>query len=298
MIQSLSLPLIVGTFMVPILAPAQNPVYPPLADFNQSGGAEVSQAFASEISRGATSLGNISSTHARAGWLGSYRANDRWTWLGGAEWRGIGFDRSSGSPIPREVHGVAAKLGADWNVSERWTLRLETDPGLYTDFEDVSLDDFNAPFGLRATYTPGPELTWVLGVNVDPRSGLPVIGGPGVRWRFAPEWTLSLILPRPRLEFAAMDSLTAFIGGELKGGSWRVADDFGQRRGEPRLDHEMVDYREIRVGGGVRWRVDLHWSLTFDAGWVVDRRFAFDREDVLLNGDGAPYLQVGALARF
>lgn len=298
MTKLLSLSLFAGTCWIPSGAPAQTSVYPPVADFDQTAGAEVSHSFASEISRGSRTLGDLSATHARAGWLGSFRANERWTWLGGAEWRGIGFERPSGSPIPGEVHGVAAKLGAEWNISERWTLRMETDPGLYTDFEDVSLDDFNAPFGLRATYTPSPALTWVLGLNVDARSGLPIIGGPGVRWRFAPDWTLSLILPRPRMELAATRSITAFVGGELKGGSWRVAEDFGRRRGEARLDQEMIDYREIRAGGGVRWRLDEHWSVSFDAGWVVDRRFTFDREDVLLNGDGAPYLQAGVLGRF
>ena len=55
-----------------------------------------------------------------------------------------------------------------------------------------------------------------------------------------------------------------------------------------------MDYREIRVGVGARWIFSKGWRATVDGGWAVDRRFTFDRESLLLNGNGAPYVQAGA----
>ena len=277
---------------------AQARVYPILADFDQALGAEVSYSLPSPISRGSSRLGDIDALHARAGWIGTIRASGSYAWLTGLEWRGSSFDAPAGAPIPEDVHSLALKLGNEWRFAERWIARFEVDPGLYSDFEDLSWDDFNAPFALRLTYSSTTNLTWVLGLGVDVRSDLPVVGGPGVRWRFSPDWTLNLIMPRPRIEFAANDLVTVFAGGELKSGSWRLSEDFGARVNEAKLNSEIVDYREIRVGAGLRWRMGRRWSATFDGGWVIDRRFTFERENLLLNGDGAPYLQVGVVALF
>lgn len=283
---------------LPVASQAQTRIYPLFADYNQALGAEVSYSLPAPISQGTTPLGNMDALHTKVGWLGTIRAGESHSWLLGAEWSGSRFAVAAGVPVPSEVHGLALKLGGEWRFADRWLARFEVDPGIYSDFADVSSDDLNAPFAMRLAYSPSTNLTWVLGINVDLRSGQPVVGGPGVRWKFAPDWTLNFIMPRPRIEFAANDSLSLFAGGELRGGSWRVAEDFGTRVTLAGLNNEIVDYREIRLGGGARWKLGQKWSAHFDAGWVMDRRFTFDRQNLLLNGDGAPYLQVGFLARF
>jgi hypothetical protein len=282
----------------PLHLSAQTLVYPPIASFSQAWGAEVSHSLPSDISRGSTGLGEMDATHARFGWLGTMRSAGSRSLLAGFEWRGSAFDSPAGAPIPDAVHSIALKLGGEWRMNEKWTLRFEADPGLYSDFEDITGDDFNAPLALRLTWAQNSNLTWVVGIGVDWRSGTPVIGGPGVRWRFAPDWTLNLIMPRPRIEFSPNRMVTVFAGGELKSGSWRVSEDFGQRSGDSQLDNEIVDYRESRAGAGVRLRLWRNWSASLDGGWVLDRRFNFDRENLLLNGDGAPYVQFGVLAVF
>jgi len=282
----------------PLRLSAQTLVYPPLSSFSQAWGAETSYSLPGELSRGDNGLGNMQAAHARAGWLGTFPIAEQHSVLAGLDWRGSIFDTPAAAPVPHDVQSLALKLGHEWQFREGWILRLEADPGIYSDFEDLSSDDFNAPFAFRLAYSPSSNLTWVAGINVDWRSGTPVIGGPGVRWRFAPDWTLSLIMPRPRIEYSPNRAVTFFAGGELKSGSWRVAEDFGRRVAEPALDNEIIDYREIRAGAGARLRFGKNWTATLDGGWVIDRRFNYDREDLLLNGDGAPYLQLGLLASF
>ncbi|MBL9169062.1 MAG: hypothetical protein JNN07_15080 [Verrucomicrobiales bacterium] len=259
---------------------------------------EGSYSAASDVVAGSAVVGEVETVHSKLDWLGTWRSSESFSWLTGAKWGRFGFDAPAGALIPDDVHSIALLVGAEWKFREGWFTRLEVEPGVYTDGEDFSSDDLNAPVALRLGYSPHERLTWVVAVRVDPRSDIPVIGGPGIRWKFHPDWTLNLLLPRPRIEYAISESVTLFAGGEITGGTWRVAEDFGTRRSDTRFDNDVLDYREIRVGVGARWKVAPGWRLTADAGWAVDRRFTFDRERLLLNGDGAPYLQAGIVASF
>ena len=62
--------------------------------------------------------------------------------------------------------------------------------------------------------------------------------------------------------------------------------------GEPALNNDTVSYRELRAGGGARWQFSRALQLTVEGGYAWDRRFQFNRSNVLLNGDGAPYLGI------
>lgn len=284
--------------LAPTPVSAQTRVTPTVSNFNHAWLAEASHTAESSLHEGRSRLGDLSTTHARLTYLGTLRLNESWSLLAGADAQLLSSRLPDGAPIPDSLGSVALKLGANWTLNPRWTLRAEVDPGIYSDFEDLSGDDFNAPFGLRATYAASTNVLWVLGLSVDPRGDIPVVGGPGVRWRFAPDWTLNLVLPRPRIEFAASRQLTLFAGGELKGGSYRVGERFGRDAGRPALDGETVSYREIRAGAGARYRIAPLLSISLDAGWTIDRRYHYENRHLLLNGDGAPYVQFGLLGVF
>ena len=61
---------------------------------------------------------------------------------------------------------------------------------------------------------------------------------------------------------------------------------------------EEISYSQWGVGAGARWRVVKPLLLFAEAGWLVDRRFHYDDRDLLLNGDGAPYLRGGLNGTF
>lgn len=138
----------------------------------------------------------------------------------------------------------------------------------------------------------------MFGLTFNYRSQYPVFGGVGLRWKFAEHWTLALLLPKPSVEYTVNEHLTLFAGGGISGGAFRVAKDFGNKDGQPKLNNSDVTYREMRVGSGARYRFNEHITLTADAGWMIDRRFEFDNGDLLLNGDGAPYVRVGVSGSF
>jgi len=88
-------------------------------------------------------------------------------------------------------------------------------------------------------------------------------------------WTLSLLVPEPRLEWAIGPRVALFVGGSLRGGTFRVAGDFGRTRGRPSLDHEYVDYRELAASAGVRWHLSPTTTLQAGVGRVFDGGSSF-----------------------
>lgn len=291
------------------LALAQN-YLPVLPDSGRATyGLEFSHSLDAPISRGDRELGDLNTMvsgfrylrtlaldgeAAPAGPLGETPGpGSAWSLRLGMDWQRFDFSLPDGAPMPDMLQSLALKVGVNWQFAEKWAALLEADPGLYSDFEDIGWSDVNVPVGMRFTYSPNRSLTWVFGLRYDAYNELPVLPGLGVRWRMDDHWTLSLMMPRPRLEYAWTDRLMLFAGGEFKGGGYRVAEDFGRRRGEPQLDDEQVTYREIRVGGGLRYRLARLLRLTVEGGWAVDRRFVFDDADLQFNGDGAPYIQIG-----
>src|SRR5205085_12518626 len=130
------------------------------------------------------------------------------------------------APLPERGYVTALLLGGDWQINEKWALHADIRPGLYTDFEDISFADFNAPFIAALSYRVSSNFLAVLGLGVNLRSDLGTIGGPGIRWRFADQWTLNLILPKPVIEFAVAPAVTLYGGGEWRSFSFRTAEDF------------------------------------------------------------------------
>jgi len=190
------------------------------------------------------------------------------------------------------------KLGYSRQLDPAWALRLDIDPGLSSHLHDLGGGDFNAPFGLRLVRTVNREFQWLIGLNVDLRSGTPVMGGVGARWQITPDCTLLLMVPSPRVEWTVSPSLGFFVGADLRSGAFRVADDFGRRHGRPLLDAQIVDYREISAGAGLRWQLTPAVAVHAAAGWMFDRRFQYAKRNLLLNGDGAATAQLTVTGTF
>jgi hypothetical protein len=253
--------------------------------------ARFSSAGSADIAEGTRPLGEMRHTHVAFEGSTTLALGRDSAAIVGLGWRRFDFSGSV-ADVPDSLSSLALKLGYSRTFSPQWSLRAEIDPGIYSDFEDVGSDDLSSPFGLRVLYAAKRELQWAFAVFVDPRSSVPVIGGIGARWQFAPQWTLLAFLPEPRVEFAASERLRFYAGASLRGGTFQVAEDFGRRRGRPLLDEQKIDFREISLGAGARWELSRTLFAGVGLGWMLDRRFEYEDRDLLFNGDGAPMFSV------
>ena len=216
----------------------------------------------------------------------------------GAEWQRFEFGVPSPAVVPPVLNQIDALIGLDYQLGDKWLLRADVQPGIYSDLHDVSWRDVDAPLMLGAAYLANADLQWLFGLRVDPRSHYPVLPSLGVRWRFADQWTLNLLVPNPRLEYDPNDRLKAYLGFGAELGTFTVGDHFGDARDRPDLNHAVLDYFEIRVGPGVSWKIGAHVTVEADAGCMAYRRFDFHEQDLVVRSDPAPYVRIACRIRF
>ena len=216
----------------------------------------------------------------------------------GFEWQRFSFGVSDNAAVPDALQQVSAVIGADYELTDQWLMRLEVQPGVYSEFSDVNWRNVDAPVVLGGVYLVDADLQWTFGLRVDPRSQYPVLPGLGVRWKFADAWTLNLMPPHPRLEYEVSDRLQVYGGADIESGTFRVAKHFGSDHGQPKLDGAPLDYSEIRFGAGMSWKAMPSLTVEAEAGFVPYRQFDFFHESAAIRNYAAPYGQIACHARF
>src|SRR5438874_7773846 len=117
-----------------------------------------------------------------------------------AERYSFGFGRNAA--IPDVLESTNLVLGLDTEFSDSFLIRVEAQPGFYgTDFDDFGQDTFNVPVVIGGTYIFSSGFQMIFGIGVDAFRKYPVLPGGGIRWKFAPQWTLNAVVPTPRLEY-------------------------------------------------------------------------------------------------
>jgi hypothetical protein len=218
----------------------------------------------------------------------------------GAEWERFSFGFPSGAPLPTTLQSASLVLGLDTQFSDSILVRFEAQPGVYTTAFDNVSDDFNMPFIVGGTYIYNPNLQFVAGVSVDIERQYPVIPAAGIRWKIARQWVLNGVLPKPRIEYEWYRDLTLYVGANIKQTNFRVDDNFGNAHGNPRLNHAVLSYGEIRTGVGFEWKISQILTLTGEIGYQPYRSFDFYRAGVQFGEDGssAPYGMVSLHGAF
>lgn len=261
---------------------------------------EVSYVGDMEMEQGTAEFGDVDEIHNQLSYVVSPEVADGFLLRLGGDYSRFSFGLPDNAPIPNTLQNLNAIIGFDWAITDRWLMRFEVQPGIYNTNSDVRWNDVNVPIVIGASYFHSPKLQWILGLSVDLQREYPVLPGAGVRWQFAENWTLNAIVPRPRLEYKVMPGLDLFVGAELLGGSYRSSVDHGNTHGNNKLSDTPISYTEIRVGGGMIWKLNPGLSLNLNGGWVPFRRFDFHRADTQFDksGEGAPYGQLSLTGTF
>ncbi|MEN3369486.1 MAG: hypothetical protein V7609_1629 [Verrucomicrobiota bacterium] len=201
------------------------------------------------------------------------------------------FSFGGTAAIPHRLHSTALVLGLDTEFSDSFLIRIEAQPGFYgTDFDDFGQDTFNVPFLIGGTYIFSSNFQLVFGIGFDALRSYPVLPGGGIRWKFAPKWTLNAVVPTPRLEYEVCDALMLYGGADIRATSYRVEKNFGSLRGNTALNHASITYEEARIGAGLEWKLNSAIKLTAEGGFIPYRNFDFHRTQVRYHQDGGvPY---------
>jgi hypothetical protein len=201
--------------------------------------------------------------------------------------------------IPRDLASYCLILGADLQLGDAWLARIDFSPGFYGSEGDVfRFGSFNMPIIIGASYFVSADLQFAIGISVNWNRKYPILPGVGLRWRMSRSWVLDGILPTPRIEYSLNDSLTVYAGADFRGETYRTSEGFGRGR-SPKLDDAVVDYAEIRVGGGVTWNINSHTTFQFEAGVVPVQELDYHRAGMrVFSAETPPYFDLSLKAKF
>ena len=210
------------------------------------------------------------------------------------------FGFGGNAAIPDVLESTNLVLGLDTEFSDSFLIRVEAQPGFYgTDFDDYGQDTFNVPVVIGGTYIFNSGFQMIFGVGVDAFRKYPVLPGGGIRWKFAPQWILNAVVPTPRLEYEWNSNLMLYGGADIRSTSYRVDKQFGTLRGNTALNHAAITYDEVRIGGGLEWKLTSALKLSAEGGYIPFRSFDFHRTEVRYHQDGgAPYGMLALHAAF
>ncbi len=212
----------------------------------------------------------------------------------GPAWQGFWFDYSGGGDLlPEELHETVLEVGLGWRPGGNLSYLAWVSPGLYSDFEDLSFDDVAATGVAAALWKPSEDFELQFGVRFSTVGEYPVLPIAGIRWRFADRWELNLTAPQPEIIWLASDTLKLSLGGSIRGGSFRLAEDFGTQRGRPDLDNEWIGFREFRTFAASEFTFRKTLRLRTEAGLLIGREFEFIEDEEEIEIDNSFYASVG-----
>lgn len=210
------------------------------------------------------------------------------------------LDATAGAFLPERLQAVALHLSGSRRLSDTWTVTLTLRPGLYGDFEDIDSKSFNVPLLAAASYAKSRDVVWLFGLRVDAYAEHPVLPLAGVRWRFAPDWSLNLTYPRAGVQWRVNDALNLDASASFQGGTYRISENLGipPSLTTGRLANTFLDYREIRVGLGADFALAPHLWLRVDVGAFVDREFDYYDRGYKLETDTGTFATLALRSRF
>ncbi|HEY0792159.1 MAG TPA: DUF6268 family outer membrane beta-barrel protein [Chthoniobacterales bacterium] len=217
----------------------------------------------------------------------------------GLEWERYWFSANPNSTLPRALESLNLVLGADFQLGSAILARVEAMPGFYGDLHRFSSRQFNVPIECGASYVYSDKLFFIVGASINYERNWPVFPAAGLLWHINDKLTFNGILPKPGLQYQLSDTLTLQLSGGLVGNTYRVNTDFGRSRGIPKLDNALVEYEEVRIGGGLTWKIGKHLSVNVEAGAVPYRRFDYNRSDYkIISSNTAPYAELDLSTKF
>lgn len=223
----------------------------------------------------------------------------------GGSYEGLFFDvpksiSKRAMPLRSQLERVSVDLGVNYRLSEKLTLFGEVTPFIASDFVDISSDDLGIGGAVGFRYAPHGDdrLFFIVGISASSNSYTPISPVGGVHWEPNDLFTVNLIFPKPEFDLHLTSQITLFANAELYGGSFRVGKNVGTNIGEPRYNNAMLDYQEVRVGGGLRFQLLKNLSLEAEGGSTVYRRFNYFRFGQHTNPKNAPFIEASLKSWF
>lgn len=242
-------------------------------------------------------LGEVGISHFSVSYLRSAAVSPDLRLLAGLFANSTDLEIDGSIPLPGTLRQVGLLIGGTHSlatvVGPEWSATLLLRPNVSNAGSGLSSDGFNLPGTLTFGFRQNERLNWDFGIAFSPEGEHVVLPVVGFRWSFAPRWTAVLGYPRTGVAYEVDDALTLRLAFSVQGGNYEV-----ERGLLPSLSDTWLDYRDLRTGVGLDYRVSPALSVSLEAGAVVDREFDYFDRGYKIEGEGAAYFGVSVRGRF
>lgn len=208
----------------------------------------------------------------------------------GLDFAGILVTDSAGLQLPDQLVRLSIDAGLTWRYVGGTALQFRLKPGIYSDFEEISMDSLALPGSLALVQSFHPTVSGILGLEVRPSFETKILPRVGVAWQPADMIRLEAGLPRSRLSCAFNNEWSGHLGFEWQNVSYNLRE-----KGD--FDRERIEIEDYRLYGGVTKRMSDALQLTAEVGRLFDRQveFRYPAADLprKVDVDNAIYLRVG-----
>jgi len=172
-------------------------------------------------------------------------------------------------PLPPRLWDFVLGYQTRGTIQEHVSFDLAYSLGVYSDFEDSAREGVRSLGHAVGVFHKNDRWDWVLGVDYLNRDDYKILPVAGFSWHSPdfPNWTMDLVFPRPRVDFALSSKERVYIGGFLGGGTWDIE--------MPGDVNDVMTYRDFRLIFGLERLHEKGRMSGLELGYVFGRQVDF-----------------------
>lgn len=194
------------------------------------------------------------------------------------------IDGSGGIKLPDRVAALRLDFSFVKRDSNGSALQFDLYPGIYSDLEDVSLEDLYLPFQVLGIQAFNPQISGLIGVAIYPGFDRSFDPRFGIRYAPVESVRLDLMYPESRVTFRP-DILELYAGVRHD-----AVNEFRLEENDPR---DSFAFRETRMYVGAAWPLNDLLRFNVELGYAFNREVDFDRNESSRDWGDAVSLRVG-----
>ncbi len=177
---------------------------------------------------------------------------------------------SAGLQLPDQLVVLALDAGLTWRYMNGVALQVRVAPGIYGDFEEVTIENWNMPISVAGVKRFNSDVSAIAGVQVRfgfERELMPIVG---VVWAPSDWLRIEATLPEAKAVYYFNDVWSANVQWAWESMTYNIRE-----KGD--YDREKVTFESYRTSLGATYSISDSLKLTGDIGMLRGRGVEFKR---------------------
>jgi len=188
--------------------------------------------------------------------------------------RYIGINNSTAVKLP--AHLTSAGFGIETTLPffnlDKTYFTIGLAPSFSSDNWNFRTSSFDLLQRYFMIYQPNEKWVFVCGVDYYPRSRPQVSPIVGFIYKPNDRFTFNILPESPEISYLLNDKLTVFIQGDSTSNEYRVTKD--------NLKGVVLNYNEMHLGTGLRYKWNKHVTGSLAVGGVFNRSIEYRQKDI------------------